>query len=207
MGTPLAEVIDSIGGGPITRRTVAVMSGVSNPLLTADHLDTPLSYEAMVDAGSGLGAAGFIVFDQSSDLVAVAQGVARFLAVESCGQCTPCKQDGLAIADRLDHLRRNDAGPEAVTELEDRLATVADGARCFLATQQQLVVGSVLSSFGEAVAAHAEGSAETAEAELIAAIVDIVDDEAVLDTDHRTKQPDWTHDPEDSGRAPADSGL
>ena len=33
-----------------------------------------------------------------------AAGVARFLAVESCGQCTPCKADGLALADALDRL-------------------------------------------------------------------------------------------------------
>jgi len=204
MGTPLEEVIESIGGGPVSGRVVAVMSGVSNPLLTIDQIDTPLSYEAMVAAGSGLGAAGFIVFDQSSDLVAVAHGVARFLAVESCGQCTPCKQDGLVLADRLDQLRRTAADPTAVEEITSRLATVTDGARCFLATQQQLVISSVLGSFGDAVAAHADGGAEPSDPELIAAIVDIVDDQAVLDVDHATKQPDWSHDPQDSGESPAD---
>ena len=38
-------------------------------------LDTPLTYEAMRDAGSGLGAAGFIVLDDRDDLVAVAHGI------------------------------------------------------------------------------------------------------------------------------------
>ena len=109
MGTPLATVIDELGGGPVAgRRLVAAMSGVANPVLPAARFDTPLSYEAMAAAGSGLGAAGFIVFDDADDLVAVAAGVSRFLAVESCGQCTPCKQDGREISEILARLGRNE---------------------------------------------------------------------------------------------------
>jgi NADH:ubiquinone oxidoreductase subunit F (NADH-binding) len=204
MGTPLDEVIDHIGGGPRTGRVVAVMSGVANPLLPGDRLDTPVSYEGMVAAGTGLGAAGFIVFDQATDVVAVAHGVARFLAVESCGQCTPCKQDGLAIAAALDRLRRSDAEPDDLTVVEDRLATVADGARCYLATQHQLVVSSALALFPDAVAGHAHGDAPAAEVELIVPIVDIVEGAAVLDDGQLAKQPDWSFDAEDSGQSPAD---
>ena len=78
---------------------------------TPARLDTPLTYEDMEAAGSGLGACGFIVFDDADDMVAVAAGVARFLAVESCGQCTPCKQDGLAIAAILAPLLRRRTAP------------------------------------------------------------------------------------------------
>ena len=100
MGTPLSR------GHRDHRRArrppiQAVLSGVANPFLPGDKIDTPLSYGAMEAAGTGLGAAGFLVFSDPDDLAAVAAGVARFLAVESCGQCTPCKQDGLAIADIL----------------------------------------------------------------------------------------------------------
>ncbi len=204
MGTRLDEVIDQIGGGPRTGRVVAVMSGVANPLLPGDRLDTPVSYEHMVAAGAGIGAAGFIVFDQSTDVVAVAHGVARFLAVESCGQCTPCKQDGLAIAAALDRLRRSEPDAGDVELVEDRLSTVADGARCYLATQHQLVVSSVLALFPDAVRLHADGSAPPAEGEPIVPIVDIVEGAAVLDDGQLAKQPDWSFDREDSGQSPAD---
>jgi len=204
MGTPLSEVIDEIGGGPAEGPIIAVMSGVSNPLLPVEGLGTPLTYEAMQEAGTGLGACGFIVFDDTDDLVAVAQGVSRFLSVESCGQCTPCKQDGLAIADTLDRLRRSDTRNGDV-ELASRLVTtVADGARCFLATQQQLVVDSLLTLFPELVAAHADASLPEAEPVLIAAIVDLVDERAVLDESHLRKQPDWTYGDTWSGKSPAD---
>ena len=71
-------------------------------LIPADQLDTPVSYEGMQrDRHRARRRPAFIVFDDETDLVAVAAGVSRFLAVESCGQCTPCKQDGLAITDAL----------------------------------------------------------------------------------------------------------
>jgi NADH:ubiquinone oxidoreductase subunit F (NADH-binding) len=205
MGTPLREVIEAVGGGPAPgSRVVAVMSGVANPLLPEALLDTPLSYEAMEAAGAGLGSAGFIVYDDTTDLVAVAAGVSRFLAVESCGQCTPCKQDGRTLAELLDRLRASTTDEHALTVIGDKLTTVADGARCYLATQHQLVVESVLALFPEQVRSHAAGEAEAAPPELIAAILDLEDGRAVLDEGHLDKQPDWTFDDVDSGQSPAD---
>jgi NADH:ubiquinone oxidoreductase subunit F (NADH-binding) len=205
MGTPLRDVLDEIGVGAIDgHELVAAMSGVANALVPAAQFDTPISYEAMAAIGTGLGTGGFIVFDDSTDLVAVAQGVARFLGVESCGQCTPCKQDGLRVAELLDAARRSAAhGPDRA-ELDERLANVAYGARCNLATQQQLVVGSILSLFPDVVRAHFEDSIPAVEPELIAPIVDIAGGVARLDEHHRLKQPDWTYDAHDSGRSPAD---
>ena len=139
-----------------------MLSGVSHPFLPAWALDTPLSYEDMEAAGSGLGATGFIVFDDADDLVAVAQGVSRFLAVESCGQCTPCKQDGLAIAELLSRFCSSDATDHDVDELASRVETVTDEARCFLAHQQQRVVNS-LALFPEALAKHLETAPERAD--------------------------------------------
>ncbi len=205
MGTPLAEVIDTLGGGAADgSEIVAVMSGVANPLLPASLLATPLTYEAMRAAGSGLGAAGFIVFDDHDDLVAVAHGVARFLSVESCGQCTPCKQDGMAISAVLDRTRRNEVTDLDITKLRSLLSTVADSARCNLAAQQQLVVGSVLEHFPDAFDAHVHHHHAPSDPYVVAAIVDIVGDRAVLDIEHAKKQPDWTYDETWSGKAPAD---
>ena len=205
MGTPLADVIDTIGGGPVVGgRVVAVLSGVANPLVPASQLATPVSYEGMDEIGSGLGSCGFIVFDDTNDLVAVAHGVSRFLAVESCGQCTPCKQDGLAISDVLDRMRRSEATETDLDSLAELVATVSDEARCFLAQQHQRVVGSVLALFPDEVRAHATGRAPAVEPELIAPIVDIDGDLAVLDESQAGKQPDWTDDPAYSGQSPAD---
>lgn len=202
MGTPLSEVIETIGGpgAPVK----AVLSGVANPFLPADKLDTPVSYGALEAAGGGLGAAGFIVLSDADDLAAVAAGVARFLAVESCGQCMPCKQDGLAIADILSRIVCGQPGAGDADELASRVTTVGDEARCGLAGQQQRVIGSLLSLFPDAVQDHFEDAAAPDDPVLIAPLVDITDDgQAVVDEHHRAKQPDWTFDEVYTGQFPA----
>jgi hypothetical protein len=206
MGTPLREAIEEIGGGVRRgRRVKAVISGVSNGVLTEADLDTPLTYEDMAAAGGGLGSGGFIVFDDHVDMTTVAAGVSRFLAVESCGQCTACKQDGLTISTRLAALCRSEATERDLAEIRKRVATVTDGARCFLASQQQVVVGSVLERFPADIAAHLDGRrAAPVEPMLIAELVDIEGGTAVIDEHFAAKQPDWTFDAEDSGQAPAD---
>ena len=205
MGTPLAEVIETLGGGPASGRIVAVLSGVAHPLLPGSKLDVPLTYEDMEAAGAGLGAAGFIVFDESVDLAAAAHGVSRFLAVESCGQCVPCKQDGLAIAELLDRIRGSQATEDVLEAVAAHVTTVADEARCYLATQHQRVIGSVLELFPDELRAHLEGTPRPpADIELIAPILDFEGDRAVLAEAQLEKQPDWTYDETYSGQSPAD---
>jgi NADH:ubiquinone oxidoreductase subunit F (NADH-binding) len=205
LGTPLREAIDIIGGGPRNgRRITAVLSGVSNAVLTADLLDTPLTYEDMASAGAGLGSGGFLVFDDLTDWVAVAQGVSRFLAVESCGQCQPCKDDGKVIAAALDRLRRSSARSNDLDLVTRRLGTVIRGARCFLAQQHQTVVGSILEHFPDSFSAHSDGLADPADAFPIAEILDLPGERVQIDERQLRKQPDWTYDATDSGRSPAD---
>lgn len=203
MGTPLRTVVEGIGGGAEPgRRLEAAVSGVANPVVRADDFDVGLSYEAMREIGSGLGAAGFLVFDDRTDPIALAHGVARFLAVESCGQCTPCKLDGLVVAEVLDRLRRGKGSDLDLVEVHRRLEHVTEGARCNLALQHQQVVGSVFDAFGfgpEDLARVAEdGSVEP-----IVPIADLVEGRAVLELEQLDKQPDWTFAAEDSGQTPA----
>lgn len=206
MGTPIAEVVESIGRGPAGgHRYLAAMSGTANALLSADQFDTPLCYEAMSAAGSGLGTGGLIVFDDSRDLVDVGRAVAHFLAIESCGQCEPCKLDGMAIAGALRDLVTGGADDSTVDEVRRRVGTVARGARCALAAQQEAVIGDLLvrcaDRFDVAAAAPTDVVEEPV---LIAPIVDLVDSRFVLDEQFLRKQPDWSHDEVDSGKFPVD---
>jgi NADH:ubiquinone oxidoreductase subunit F (NADH-binding) len=203
-GTPLRDVIEAIGGGlPPGRRVGFVVPGVANALLPGDRIDTGVSYEALAAVGSGMGSAGFIVFDDDADPVAVAEGIARFLAVESCGQCEPCKRDGLDLALRLGRIRRAEATTRDVGSLLRSVDDVTRGARCFLASQQQRVVGSLLELFPDRIRTAEAPAARRAAPVLIAPLVDIVDGVAVLDEGHRRKQPDWSYDAVDSGATPA----
>lgn len=195
LGTMVSEVIETVGGGAREDHEIrAVLSGVANAPLPAHLLDTPMTYEDLAEAGSGLGSASFIVIDETVPVRRVAADVARFLAVESCGQCEPCKSDGLAVASEL-----REPGEVDEVRIADRLSTVADGARCALAGQTQVAVAGVLALADWNVDADETGETDRASGELdpdrvaIAPLVDIVDGEAVLDLTHRDKGPDWSY--------------
>jgi NADH-quinone oxidoreductase subunit F len=181
MGTPIGEVLDELGGGPRAGSSIAaVLGSASSPPLDGSALATPVSYEAMAAAGSDLGSAGFIVIGSDTPIRAVAAGVARFLSVESCGQCVPCKRDSLAIVETM----RTSGDRRAI---DDALTTVANGARCALAGQAERVVGALMrlaDSLGEP-----DGPVEPYP---IVPMVDLVGGQAVLDTSHLDKRADWT---------------
>jgi len=205
MGTPLREVIELVGGGPRRgHRIKGVMPGVSSAVIPEHLLDTPVSYEAMAAIGSGVGAGGYLVFDDSDDMAAVAAGVSRFLAVESCGQCTPCKRDGLALSGLLDRVTRSEETARDLDQIRDLVNTVSEGARCSLGIQHEAVVGSIVTGFGDELRAHVEGSASPVEPALITELADLEGDEAVFNERHLSKQPDWTYNAEDSGKWPAE---
>jgi NADH:ubiquinone oxidoreductase subunit F (NADH-binding) len=204
LGTTLGEAIEAIGWGLGDSRTLlGVVNGASNPLLPPRFMDVPLTYEAMAAEGVSLGSCSFIVFDDRRDPVAIAAGLSRFLAVESCGQCEPCKADGLELSGLLARLTRHDFGPTDRTELLRRVDTVARGARCNLGRQQEAVVSGLLRFYPDAVEEHEHGRRDASEPVDFAPIRDVAGGRAQLEDEQFTKQPDWTHDPIDSGSWPA----
>ena len=71
MGTPLRHLVEELGGGSADGRTVkAIVPGASNTVILPEQLDTPLDFDSMREAGTGLGSGGFAVFDDSACMVA-----------------------------------------------------------------------------------------------------------------------------------------
>ncbi len=204
MGTTLREVIESLGGEAEGRPVKAVMPGVSNAFLPASALDTELTYEAMARIGSGLGSAGFIVLTEGDDMVAAVAGASRFLAVESCGQCTPCKRDGLALSDLLTKLTKNEATMDDVEAIRSLSKTVSEEARCSLAAQHEAIVTSMFDQFGSEVGAHMNQEVEPSEPMLVSELLNVRDGQATLDASRENKQPDWTYGGADSGKTPVE---
>jgi NADH-quinone oxidoreductase subunit F len=195
LGTPLADVIEQVGGGlaPGSSAVKAVLSGVSNPVIRGDQLDVPVSYEGMEAIGTGMGAAGFVVYDDSTSMVEVAQLISRFLYVESCGQCPACKLGCGAITERLDALLAGEASVEDLDNVAYRLDTVTDGNRCYLPVEERRVVSSLLQAFPEDVAAALGGEGLPERGLVVPKIVDIADGTVVYDESQMLKQPDWTY--------------
>jgi NADH-quinone oxidoreductase subunit F len=192
-GVSLRVLIEEIGGGVRAGREVkAVLSGVSNPVLTSAALDAPVSYEGLAAAGGGLGSAGFIVYDDTRNMLTVARMVSRFLYVESCGQCRACKFGCGEITRRLDAIARGTGEARDFDVIGQRLRDVTSQTRCFLAEEEQRVISSLLRSFPEDFAAELEGEREVEELP-VPKIVDIRDGVAFYDERQSRKQPDWTY--------------
>ena len=211
MGTPLRDVIEALGGGTDAgRRIIAVLPGASAAIIGENALATPLTHEDMRAAGSALGSAGFYCIDDAADTFALAHGASRFLSVESCGQCVPCKDDGLAVTSLLAQLLDGTAETDVSVRIGARLATITNGARCSLASQQQVVISSLLALCVATPVptepnAHDDVANRTAERVLGSALrplLDIVDGVAILDDSFAAKQPDWSYDATSSGLYP-----
>ncbi len=192
LGTPLSEVIVGIGGGVRPgRRFKAALSGVANPVITAADVDAPLAYETMQAIGSGMGACGFIVYDDTADMVAVARMVSRFLYVESCGQCPACKFGTGEVTAYLENIAAGTGDEHDIELIGARLLTVTDANRCYLGTQEQRVISSLLRAFPEDFVAHLEGAAPALLLP-VPKLVSLDDGVATYDPRQGLKLPDWT---------------
>ncbi len=96
MGIPLKTLIEKHAGGVRggwDNLLAVIPGGSSVPMIPKDVCDViTMDYEALRDAGTGLGTAGIIVMDRSTDIVEAIVRLAHFYKHESCGQCTPCRE-------------------------------------------------------------------------------------------------------------------
>jgi NADH-quinone oxidoreductase subunit F len=195
LGTPLRAVIDAVGSGVPPGRTVkAVFSGVANPVVTADQLDVPVSYEGFTALGSGMGAAGFIVYDDTACMVDAAYRMSRFLYIESCGQCPPCKIGSGEITTLLERIETGAGEDTDIAKIGGWLDRVTDGNRCYLGTEERFVVGSILRAFTDEFVEHIERHAcPRPERRPIPKLLDLANGVATYDERFWSKQPDWTY--------------
>ena len=127
-------------------------------------------------------------------MVEVARQFSRFLYVESCGQCPPCKQGSGEITEHLERLAAGTGDTGDIQEMAAWLTKVTDGNRCYLAVEERLVVGSVLRGFAEEFVEHMDlGRCPRPRDLPLPKLIDLRDGHAAYDENHRRKQPDWTY--------------
>jgi len=94
LGIPFRELLALAGGVWKGRKLKAVIPGGSSaPVLPAEIiLETNMDFESVKKAGSMLGSGAVMVMDETTCMVKVLERIARFYHMESCGQCTPCRE-------------------------------------------------------------------------------------------------------------------
>ena len=96
MGIPLKELIEKPAGGVRggwDNLKAIIPGGSSVPLLPKEICETvTMDFDALREVQSGLGTAGIIVMDKSTDIIYAIARLSKFYMHESCGQCTPCRE-------------------------------------------------------------------------------------------------------------------
>jgi len=94
LGIPFRDLLAIAGGVRGGRRLKAVIPGGSSvPVVPGEvMLAANMDYDSLRKAGSAVGSAAVIVMDETTDMVRVLERLSRFYYMESCGQCTPCRE-------------------------------------------------------------------------------------------------------------------
>ncbi len=156
MGTPLSEMIYSIGGGiPNGKEFKAAQTGgPSGGCITKDNINTPLDYESLAALGSIIGSGGLIVMDEDTCMVDTARFYLDFIQEESCGKCTACR---VGTKRMLEILNRITSGQGCLCDIDrlERLGNIIkDTAMCGLGQSAPNPVLSTIRFFREEYEQH-----------------------------------------------------
>lgn len=158
IGLPLKTLLYDWASGPLTGRSIqaVTMAGVSGGFLAGEDLDITLDDPTIKSKESYLGSGGIIVFDDSRDMVEIAQYIMKFYAEESCGKCFPCRIGTQRLVERLE----GKTGPKEVDlwleEVEDIGQTMQAISACGLGISAPLITESLIRYFPDQVTRHVE---------------------------------------------------
>jgi NADH:ubiquinone oxidoreductase subunit F (NADH-binding) len=151
MGITLREVIFEIGGGiKGGKKFKAVQTGgPSGGCLTEKHLDTPIEYDTLIEAGSMMGSGGMIVMDEDDCMVSVAKFYLDFTVEESCGKCSPCRIGNKRLYEMLDKITKGEGTKEDLELLRNLSTVIKDTSLCGLGQTSPNPVLSTMDNFYE----------------------------------------------------------
>jgi len=123
MSIPLRELVDKhcggVRGGWDNLKAV-IPGGSSVPLIPKSVCDEiRLDFDDLKNAQTGLGTAGVIVMDRSTDVINAICRLSKFYMHESCGQCTPCREGTGWLWRVMTRLVEGRARPEEIDMLFD----------------------------------------------------------------------------------------
>ena len=136
MGIPLRELLEKHAGGVRggwDNLLAVIPGGSSTPLMPIDVCnDITMDFDALRAAGTGLGTAGIIVMDKSTDIVKAIARLSYFYKHESCGQCTPCREGTGWMWRMMERLVRGEAESHEIDTLEQVTRQIEGHTICAL---------------------------------------------------------------------------
>ncbi|MCK6523014.1 SLBB domain-containing protein [Myxococcota bacterium] len=162
LGTPMMDLLNKWCGGlrPGRKLKAIIPGGSSVPVMTPAEVEQAnMDYESINKvAGSYLGSGGFIVMDDTTDMVDALTNLLRFYAHESCGQCTPCREGSAWMYNILCRLRDGLATEDDLVALRDLADNIHSRTICFFGASAAMPVQSFVTKFRDEFVARVESA-------------------------------------------------
>ncbi|MBN1449157.1 MAG: NADH-quinone oxidoreductase subunit NuoF [Bacteroidetes bacterium] len=134
-GMLLTELIYDVAGGvPGNKKIKMVIPGGSSmPPLRGDQLEgVRMDAESLKEVGSAIGTAGIMVMDEDTDLTRILTRITHFYKVESCGQCTPCREGTGWMLKVLNRMLEGEGTPKDLDLLHSVAKNIEGNTVCAL---------------------------------------------------------------------------
>ncbi len=156
MGLSLRSLIFDVGGGILGGKEFKAVQtgGPSGGAIPAKLLDLPVDFDSLTGAGSMMGSGGAIVMDEATCMVDVARYFLSFLADESCGKCTTCREGTRRMHEVVTRICKGRGRPSDLDLLRDVADTVTDASLCALGGTAANPLLSTLNYFAEEYEEH-----------------------------------------------------
>jgi NADH:ubiquinone oxidoreductase subunit F (NADH-binding) len=139
LGSKLSELVVELA---LAKKIKMVqVGGVTGRMIPQPMIETPLSYETILGSGA------ITVYDESRDVIDVMYRNMEFLAEESCGKCTPCREGTEAMVEILGRLAKGEGREEDIEVLEDLSSVMTLSSLCGLGQAASVPVLDTLNHF------------------------------------------------------------
>jgi len=147
MGTPLAKVVESLGGG-FSRPTKALhIGGPLGGIVPVDKIpELTVDFESFQSGGFLLGHASVIGIPEDYPMVKYLEHLFEFTAHESCGKCFPCRLGSVRGAEML-HKAQHEGYKIDRQLFDDLVETLQKGSLCGLGGGIPLPVKNAMQYF------------------------------------------------------------
>jgi NADH-quinone oxidoreductase subunit F len=154
----IMEDCQGISGG---RKLKAVIPGGSSVYImpASDIIGKKvlMDYEGLVAAGSMVGSGGFIVMDETVDIVDSTKNLTEFYKHESCGWCTPCREGTDWLVKVFRRIWAGDGRPDDAQLLLDIVDNIEGKSFCPLGDAAAWPIQSAIKKFPEDFRRHLTG--------------------------------------------------
>ncbi len=149
MGTPLSELIFTVGGGMLWDKKIKAVftGGASSSILTPEDIDVPLDFDSVHERGSSLGTGAMIVVSEGTGIVKRVTEYVNFYAHSSCGQCPSCKTGTFYISQLLNKIDTGQATGVDLDSLINLCKILPGSGLCHLLDGAIKIVDSSLNHF------------------------------------------------------------